>query len=414
MLDITKHAFSPLGDPLGEGGSAIVYKAVAEEGNALSVDPGHTVAAKVFKDTVLQVPNQLARIYQEADVGSRIAHPNVARAYGLVEESAGAALILEWIDGSTLEAWVQRQRKDFAWSRAKAVALDLVEGVAALHAEGVFHRDIKPENIIIRAEQAAVLMDIGVAEIADDNEHTLHTELKDFLGSVRYASPQFILGEPFQAVDDVYSLGLTLYYLFSGIRPYEKIQRKPVLPIRVVEAPPVIERLRTNVPKSIKILLQACVHRDRARRPSLAAIKDSIVDPEGSPFLTEELERQAAEGRSYRVLKVMDNGATFYADLAGDEPALEREYTVVRPEGMLQVPSYQREVATERWVATAILKHMNQNVGFFKVLGQRWEEPRGGVSAALAGFTGRWVEYEKQTDKVQVGDLVLKDRVEGH
>jgi serine/threonine-protein kinase len=319
MVDAA-NGFEVVQPSVAEGGSAVVHKAIAQSGNPLGLAEGTVVALKAFKPTVLQVSNQVARIRQEADLGTRVQHPNVARAYGLLEGRSSLTLVLQWVDGSTLDDWVQRQRKDLAWTRARTIALDIIAGLGALHTESILHRDVKPENIMVSHDESAVLMDIGVAEIADDNEHTLHTELKDFLGSVRYASPQFVLGEPFQVADDIYSLGLTLYYLFSGHRAYEKIQRKPVLPIRVVEGPPSIDGLRSNVPKPMKILLQACVHRDRLRRPGLAAIAESINNPDSSSFLTEELARQAAEGRSYPILKVMNDGATFYADLGGDEP----------------------------------------------------------------------------------------------
>lgn len=406
---LASKGFSVLRELVGEGGSATVHKAEAGVENSLGLEAATPVAVKVYRETLLAGAGQLARVRQEADLGQSISNDHIVRAFGLLEEGDNLVLVMQWIDGATLEEWVPKQRKNLAWSRAQTIALQLIDALQTLHAAGVWHRDVKPENIMVRSDDSTVLMDIGVAELASGDDHTLHTELKDFLGSVRYASPQYIQGEDFSAGDDVYSLGATLLYLFSGRRPYHKIDRKPVLPIRIVQAPPQVERLRDNVPGSIRILLQACLHPDLSRRPSLADVEAAVRDPDSSAFLTRELERQASESRTYTVIKVMDDGATFYADLLGDAPELDHEYRVVRRDAPLAVPSFQREVTPERWIVDAVLKHINQNVGYFKVMGRRWDEPRNSFASIQGLMGGHWVEYEKVVDKIREGDLVLRD-----
>jgi len=134
------------------------------------------------------------------------------------------------------------------------------------------------------------------------------------------------------------------------------------------------------------------------------------------------LERQAADSRGYQVLEVLKDGAGFYADMAGDEADLDREYVVVRPGGQIHLASYNRDAVREQWIARAILKHVHQNLGYFITLGKRWQEGRpprdrmqemlGGLAARMndPGTQGRWIEYEKSTEVVRKGDVVLKGR----
>jgi hypothetical protein len=151
-------------------------------------------------------------------------------------------------------------------------------------------------------------------------------------------------------------------------------------------------------------------------------MRDCLTRPEDAAFLTRELERQAADSRGYQVLEVLKDGAGFYADMAGDEADLDREYVVVRPGGQIHLASYNRDAVREQWIARAILKHVHQNLGYFITLGKRWQEGRpprdrmqemlGGLAARMndPGTQGRWIEYEKSTEVVRKGDVVLKGR----
>ena len=401
-------------DAVAEGGSAVLHKARVQRQCGHLPEEGSFVAVKQHKDSILAIPGQLDRIQQEADVGRRIQHDHFVRTYGLLQDGGPPALLLEWIEGRTLEKWYFSQPKPHDWSTLQRFALGIARGLEGLHAAGVHHRDIKPENIMIDANERAVLMDIGVAEITADVEHTMHTSVKEFVGSVRTASPQFILGERYDAKDDVYSLGATCHFMFTGKRLFDEVERKPVLPIMIVTAVPQVAALQPDVPAPMKVLLQASLHRTRERRPSLAEFIECLERPDNAAILSRELERQGAEERSYSVIRVMDNGASFFADLAGDDVSPGSEYTIVRKLAPLSVPSYQKDIVPEKWIAEAVLKHINQNVGYFKIIGKRWEESRHATGIASLGLSlsgGRWVEFEKFTDTVREGDLVLKNSV---
>jgi serine/threonine protein kinase len=399
---------------IGSGGSATVHKCQVSVSSARLPVDGVLIAAKEYRPEILRDPNQIQRIRQEAEIGGRLQHANVIRTFGLLgdRESNPAVggplvLLLEWIDGLTLDSWYASPTKPVSWEAIRSVARDLTSAVGELHRSNVFHRDIKPENAMVRAEDAStVLMDIGVAELASGDETTLHTSVKDFVGSARYASPQFILGNaPFAASDDVYSLGATLFLLMTGSTIYSEVERKSVLPIVVVNNRPELRGLADEIPASMRVLLQGMLHSDPKRRPTLDEVRESLENPDAASYLTKELSRQTNDIRSYVVLEV-DRWSCF-ADLQGDDPKLDETYTIVRPlRRQISVPSYKRELTPEVWVADATLKHVHQNVGHFAIHRQRWQEGRSALSFGLP--TGQWVHEEGNELTVTAGDLVLR------
>lgn len=400
---------------VGEGGSAIVHKAQVTDGSNSELPPqGTYVAVKQYRKTILDIPNQLLRIEQEGTIGRDISNANVVNVYGFSlpsEEDEDCLLFMEWLEGETLDVWSKRLRSNITWEKLKEVCVNIVDGVQSLHDREILHRDIKPENVMI-VSGVAKIMDVGIAEKTGDNDHTLHTTVKDFIGSVRYASPQFVLGEDFDFSDDIYSIGATLLELLSGSAPYENVERKPVLPIMVVTGPPAVGDLRDKVPAAIKILIEGCLHKDRSRRPTLTEILDVLEIGGKSPYIKKEVQHREADQRAYKIVEMDTTGGGFYADLGSDQPELEQNYTVVRKQKPIAVPSLNTEVAPEMWVATAELRHVHQSLGHFKLTKKKWVPGEASSRMALYGMTsdGHWEETDQQSLKVSIGDFVLKNK----
>lgn len=403
-LELTREA-------VGNGGSAVVHQAAVAAAGGRLPPVGTAVAVKHYKPELLQRDGQLKRVQQESDLGLRLDSPNVVKTYGLLPSAESPAfLVMEWIEGKTLDAW-NVATAEVSWDRLRAVALGLVAGLQHLHANGVHHRDLKPENVMLRPDETPVIMDVGVAELTVDTAETLHTNVGQFLGSLRYASPQYLLGEKFAVQDDVYGLGTVLFELFTGRGMFDGLERKTALPVIIAQEGQRVESLRDGVPAPVKVLLQAMIHRDRARRPQLADVKAALEDPAGSRFITAEIERQTAEERGFPVLKVLDNGMSFFADLGGADFYLGTEFTVVRRGDSVNVPSLSRKIVPEQWVGTATLKHVFQNVGHFVLLGKRWQEGKTALTSLMGGISsGHWVEYEQLATSVKSGDWVLRER----
>jgi len=247
---------------VGEGGSASVHKCRVVDKPEKGFPPkGALVAAKEFKPEMLASPEQAKRIEQEAQIGVRMQSHYLARIYakdvGEGVPPSHCVLFMEWIDGPTLTTWARKRKpgRPVQWDSIKPVCLQILSGIKELHKAGIHHRDLKPDNIMLRSGSQPVIMDVGVAEIARGEDHTMHTRVKDFLGSVRYASPQFIRGEAFEPSDDVYSLGCTFLELVTGRQPYEEEERKVLLPAIVLQAPPVVPSEISVLAEGLDVLL---------------------------------------------------------------------------------------------------------------------------------------------------------------
>jgi serine/threonine protein kinase len=183
-------------EAVGSGGSAVVHQAKVRDAVGRLPAVGVLVAVKQYKRELLAQEGQLKRVQQEADLGESFDSPNVVKTYGLLpSKDQPEFLVMEWISGGTLEEW-NKNESHVNWDSLRSVALGLVSGLEAIHQRSVLHRDLKPENVMVRQDGTAVIMDIGVAELTVDSAETLHTNVGQFLGSMRYASPQFLLGDP--------------------------------------------------------------------------------------------------------------------------------------------------------------------------------------------------------------------------
>jgi len=157
----------------------------------------------------------------------QVHHRNVVRVHFLLEEGHAAPLVvMDWIDGTPLDVWCNSVDGGRSWDEVRRIGLALVDALAALHDANVYHRDVRPANIFVNGENEPILMDMGVVELTADAEATLHTSVGDFIESVRYASPQFITGDAFEASDDVYSLGATLHLLVTARETFADVQRQ--------------------------------------------------------------------------------------------------------------------------------------------------------------------------------------------
>jgi serine/threonine protein kinase/TolB-like protein len=202
---------------IGAGGMGIVYRAVRE-------DFPKTVALKVVRSSFDSALLR-RRFRRERDILAALEHPAIARLYdGGTAEDGRPWLAMEHVAGATLFAHADQRGLSIA-DRVR-LFLAVCTGVEYAHARGVVHRDLKPSNIVVDAEGVPKLLDFGVAKLLDasgeDGEHTLTVAP---LMTPEYASPEQVRGEPIGPASDVYSLGVVLYELLTGRRPYRLATR---------------------------------------------------------------------------------------------------------------------------------------------------------------------------------------------
>jgi len=255
---------------------------------------------------------------------------------------------------------------------------------------------------MIRGGKDPVLMDVGVAEITEP-KNSIHTRTADFLGTTRYASPQYLAGEGFTENDDIYSLGGVLYHLATGEEIYESVARKPLLAHTIMTTRPKASgKLRADVPEGIGILVDACLSYDRGRRPLINEIMEVLEDPDGAAFVAKEKQLRERDAAGYTIIATQDQGKTLFAvvDSDADEGG---SYKVVRDTGIQKGID---RILVQKQIALAELKHIANGIGHFSVQNRRWVPNQ----SDFMGFpsNGHYTNSDEHKERPREGDRIVR------
>jgi len=194
---------------IGRGAMGVVYK-------ALDVNLDRTVAIKVMSAEVRNDPDFVERFRQEARVQAALNHPNVALLFDYFVHDGAPVAVMEFIEGESLEELIRR-RGALPAREAIPIFKQALRGVAAAHRAGIIHRDLKPANLMLTKDGIVKVMDFGIAK---RQGVTGATKVSTSIGSPLYMAPEQILGRAVDCRTDVYGLGITLYELVSGYKPF--------------------------------------------------------------------------------------------------------------------------------------------------------------------------------------------------
>ncbi len=193
---------------LGKGGMGEVYRA-----NDLTLD--QPVALKFLPESMASDAAMLARFHNEVRIARQVSHPNVCRVYDLGEVDGRPYLSMEYIDGEDLGSLLRRIGR-LPSDKALEFARRICAGLAAAHDKGVLHRDLKPSNIMIDSQGRVFITDFGLAAVTGELRETQARE-----GTPAYMAPEQLAGSEVTTRSDIYALGLVLYEMFAGKRPFE-------------------------------------------------------------------------------------------------------------------------------------------------------------------------------------------------
>ena len=229
---------------LGEGGMGRVY--LAEH-----VRMGRLSAVKVMSPALAPTPDAISRFNREASNASRINHPNVAAIYDFGETSDGTLyLAMEYVEGKTLTA-ILREGGPLAPRRAAELAGQIADGLDAAHHLGIVHRDLKPDNVLVTTQhdgrEQVKIVDFGIAKTTQAKDQTV-TSLGVAIGTPEYMSPEQIAGEALDSRTDLYSLGLVLFNMLTGVLPHPALTSKQSLVQRLTARPLTLTEVKPNVP----------------------------------------------------------------------------------------------------------------------------------------------------------------------
>ncbi len=240
-------------EELGVGSMASVYRAVEES-------LGRTVALKVLKSTIAPNSPFAHQLQREARVLAELGHPNIAQLHAFTKTDASMHLVLEFVDGFSLTTLLKK-KAGVAPDGVAAIGAAAARGLAHAHERGIVHRDIKPANVLLSRRGEVKIFDFGIAQRSSGAEEPvglapLRLEDVAAFGTPSYMSPEQILGESVDARSDIFSLGVVLYQLVCGARPFERgdesdrrpaahrIRRDPPIPLhrRAPDVPLALER----------------------------------------------------------------------------------------------------------------------------------------------------------------------------
>ncbi|MCX7835599.1 MAG: serine/threonine protein kinase [bacterium] len=208
MLQIPNYRIEGL---IGEGGMGMVYKGVH-----LNLD--RPVAIKVLHPLLVKEPQLRERFYNEARLMAKLVHPNIVQLFDFNEQDDVLYLVMEYVDGRTLDKVIGREVGPIPHTRAIPLIRQILEGVNYAHEQGIIHRDIKPSNILLTPKDIIKITDFGIAKIAGSKGMT-KTGTK--VGTLFYMSPEQVMGKEADQRSDLYSIGVTAYEMLSGKMPLD-------------------------------------------------------------------------------------------------------------------------------------------------------------------------------------------------
>jgi serine/threonine protein kinase/Flp pilus assembly protein TadD len=265
---------------LGGGGMGVVYEAE-------DLKLGRHVALKFLPDDLAESPDALQRFEREARTASSLNHPHICVIHEIGQENGRTFIVMEMMKGQTLKYLSKGKRMEI--DQILELAVQITDALDAAHSERIIHRDIKPANIFVTERQEAKLLDFGIAkqtarssqqmkdaeQITENVDQSL-TGIGVTLGTIAYMSPEQIRGDKLDGRTDLFSLGVVLYEMATGIAPFQATTSGKLLEAVLTHNPISPAQVNPKVPIELQRIIQKALEKDRNLRYQTAA--DMLTD----------------------------------------------------------------------------------------------------------------------------------------
>jgi eukaryotic-like serine/threonine-protein kinase len=255
---------------VGRGGMGLVYQGVQPA-------IGSRVAIKVLALEYVESMKAVQRFFDEARAVNLIRHENIVNVLDLAQLSDGRPyMVMEYLEGQTLRAAMTTQRLPF--SLAIGLMGEVLDACAAAHQRGVVHRDLKPDNVFVTPGGHAKVLDFGIAKLRPDlTGDRAPTRTGVVLGTPHYLAPEQATGGEVDPRTDIYSLGVMLYEITTGTRPFEAASAFGLIRMHLSDPPAPPSTRRPGVPKALEDVALKALEKNPARRfPSAEAMKSAL------------------------------------------------------------------------------------------------------------------------------------------
>jgi len=247
---------------LATGGMGEVYRGHDER-------LGRDVAIKIVAEGLASEDKELERFEREARTLASLSHPNILNIFDFGEHDGVCYAVMELLRGENLRE--RMAKRALPWRTATAVAVAVARGLAAAHAAGIVHRDLKPENVFLLADGGVKVLDFGLAQRdPPPGEGKPPAAEETLVGTAPYMSPEQICGEPTDPRTDIFGLGVLLYEMLTGTRPFGRLTvGETMSAILHADAPP-MKAFGANVPPALERVVRRCLEKDRGERVQAA------------------------------------------------------------------------------------------------------------------------------------------------
>ena len=269
-------------EKLGQGGMGVVYK-------ARDIRLQRFVALKLLPWADAQEPDRRERFLREARAASALSHPHIITVHDIATDAGVDFIVMEYVDGQPLDRLIPR--RGLPVRDAIGFILQVADAVAAAHTVGIVHRDLKPGNVVVAANGRLRVLDFGLAKLLEpttrgDSETVASlTAAGVVLGTVAYMAPEQAVGEPVDHRADIFSLGVMLYEMIAGARPFRGANHAAIIHQLHYFEPEALSALRGDVPATLdavigRALAKAAGDRYQSVESFMADLRRVLVDVE--------------------------------------------------------------------------------------------------------------------------------------
>ena len=235
---------------IGSGRSASVLRAYENP-------PGRVVAVKVLSPEFCSDEKHVASFIQEARRAAKLKHPNILRVYRVALYKGLYFIVMEYAERGTLQDMLDKRGR-LPLGEAVQLLRQAAEGLAYAAEKGVVHRDVKPQNLLVGANGAIKVADLGIAGLMGEKNEEGDT----LFGSPHYIAPEQARGEPASSQSDIYSLGVALYHALTGRTPFKDQPIRSLIICHFTEMPPPVNKLVPTLPRRVSDIVDTMMAKE--------------------------------------------------------------------------------------------------------------------------------------------------------